>query len=59
MRKLNDSKWTALASLAAAAATVGQSLVERRKPPAYDPSLHERVAVLEEKLRVMETPKDA
>ncbi len=55
---MSDSKWTALGALATAAAVVGQSLVERRKPPSNDPSLHERLAVLEEKVRRFEEERD-
>ena len=51
---MSDSKWTALGALATAASVVGQSLVERRKPPSNDPGLHERLAVLEEKVRRLE-----
>ena len=55
---MSDSKWTALGALASAAAVVGQSLVERRKPPSNDPGLHERLAVLEEKVRRLEGERD-
>lgn len=54
MKPLNDTKWTALASLACALAEVVQSIINRHTPDDNTPEIHERVATLEEKVRRME-----
>lgn len=52
-----DNRWTLLASAAHALSTVVQVVVERKKPESNDPSLHERVALLEKRVSDMEEKK--
>ena len=52
--KDTDNRWTMLASLAHAAATVTQVVMDRKRPESNAPGLHERVALLEHRLSELE-----
>ena len=59
MKRLDtDNRWTMLASLAHAAATVTQVVIDRRRPESNSPGLHERVALLERRLDELEKDGD-
>lgn len=56
---MSDNKWTALVAIASTATCVACAFIDRRKHKDRTPELHERVALLEERLEQLEKKAEA